>query len=56
MLQLSHELATIQTNVPIDADFTSLVLPNYEPHIIKEIEERGYTLIAKHARSLYTLI
>ncbi|AUS88157.1 5'-3' exonuclease [Lysinibacillus sp. YS11] len=56
MLQLSHELATIQTNVPIDADFTSLVLPTYEPHIFKAIEERGYTLIAKHARSLYSLI
>jgi 5'-3' exonuclease len=56
MLKLSHELATIQTNVPIEADFASLVLPSYEPQIFKEIEERGYTLIAKHARSLYSLI
>jgi len=56
MLKLSHELATIQTDVPIEADLTSLILPNYEPHIFKEIEESGYTLIAKHARSLYSLI
>lgn len=56
MLKLSHELATIQTDVPIEADLSSLVLPNYEPHIFKEIEESGYTLIAKHARSLYSLI
>ncbi|MCT6817814.1 MAG: 5'-3' exonuclease [Lysinibacillus fusiformis] len=56
MLKLSHELATIQTDVPIEADLSSLILPNYEPHIFKEIEESGYTLIAKHARSLYSLI
>ncbi|WP_336637281.1 5'-3' exonuclease [Lysinibacillus fusiformis] len=56
MLKLSHELATIQTDVPIEADLPILVLPNYESHIFKEIEESGYTLIAKHARSLYSLI
>ncbi|MFJ7915375.1 MULTISPECIES: 5'-3' exonuclease H3TH domain-containing protein [unclassified Lysinibacillus] len=56
MLKLSHELATIQTNVPIEAELASLVLPNYEPQMFKEIEERGYTLIAKQARSLYSLI
>ena len=56
MLKLSHELATIQTDVPIEADLSSLILPNYEPHIFKEIEESGFTLIAKHARSLYSLI
>jgi len=56
MLNLSHELATIQTNVSIEADLASLVLPNYEPQTFKEIEQRGYTLIAKQARSLYSLI
>ena len=56
MLKLSHELATIQTNVPIEAELASLVLPNYEPQTFKEIEHHGYTLIAKQARSLYSLI
>lgn len=56
MLKLSHELATIQTNVPIEAELASLVLPNYEPQTFKEIEQHGYTLIAKQARSLYSLI
>jgi len=56
MLKLSHELATIQTNVPIEADFAQLVVPNYEQQTIKAIEQRGYTLIAKQARSLYALI
>ncbi|MFJ7649129.1 5'-3' exonuclease H3TH domain-containing protein [Lysinibacillus sp. NPDC097279] len=56
MLKLSHELATIQTNVPIEADFAQLVVPNYEHQTIKAIEERGFTLIAKQARSLYSLI
>lgn len=56
MLKLSHELATIQTNVPIEADFAQLVVPNYEQQTFKAIEQRGYTLIAKQARSLYALI
>lgn len=56
MLKLSNELATIQTNVPIEADFAQLVVPNYEHQTIKAIEERGFTLIAKQARSLYSLI
>jgi len=56
MLKLSHELATIQTNVPIEADFAQLIVPNYEQQTIKAIEQRGYTLIAKQARSLYALI
>lgn len=56
MLKLSHELATIQTNIPIEADFAQLVVPNYEHQTIKAIEERGFTLIAKQARSLYSLI
>ena len=56
MLKLSHELATIQTNIPIDAELSHLMVPNYEPQLFKEIEERGFTLIAKQARSLYTLI
>ncbi len=56
MLKLSHELATIQTDVPIEADLATLKLPNYEPQMFKEIEQRGYTLIAKQARSLYSLI
>ena len=56
MLKLSHELATIQTNIPIDAEFSHLIVPSYEPQLFKEIEERGFTLIAKQARSLYTLI
>lgn len=55
MLKLSHELATIQTNVQIEADFAHLAVPNYEHQTINAIEERGFTLIAKQARSLYAL-
>ncbi|MGE7093553.1 5'-3' exonuclease [Lysinibacillus sp. NPDC048646] len=56
MLRLSHELAKIQTNVPIEAEFTSLALSGYENHTFKALEERGFTLIAKQARSLYSLM
>lgn len=56
MLRLSHELATIQSNVPIEADFTNLALQNYKHQTFSTLEEQGFTLITKQARSLYSLI
>ena len=56
MLKLSHELATIHTGIPIEADFTNLALQDYEQQTIKALEEQGFTLIAKQARSLYSLV
>lgn len=56
MLKLSHELATIHTGVPIEADFTTLALQDYEQQTFKALEEQGFTLIAKQARSLYSLV
>lgn len=56
MLKLSYELATIHTGVPIEADFTNLALKAYEQQTFKVLEEQGFTLIAKQARSLYPLI
>lgn len=56
MLKLSHELATIHTGVPIEADFANLVLQDYEQQTFKALDEQGFTLIAKQARSLYSLV
>ncbi|MEG0260004.1 MAG: 5'-3' exonuclease [Lysinibacillus sp.] len=56
MLKLSHALATIQTDVPIEAELSSLILSNYENTTIKAIEDQGFSLVAKQARSLYTLV
>ena len=56
MLKLSHELATIHTGVPIEANFANLALQNYEQQTFKVLEEQGFTLIAKQARSLYSLV
>ncbi|GLC89772.1 5'-3' exonuclease [Lysinibacillus piscis] len=56
MLKLSHELATIQTDVAIQTELTNLICAPYEHHTIQAIEQRGFTLIGKQARSLYTLI
>lgn len=56
MLKLSHELATIHTGVPIEADFANLVIQEYEQQTFKALNEKGFTLIAKQARSLYSLV
>lgn len=56
MLKLSHELATIHTGVPIEADLANLVLQDYEQQTFIVLEEQGFTLISKQARSLYSLV
>lgn len=53
MLRLSHKLATIEINQPIDANMDSLAAPMYSQQHFAPIEARGYRLIAKHARSVY---
>lgn len=56
MLKLSHQLATINCDVPIEADFDSLRLIDYEQSTLASLESKGYRLIAKHTRSLYTFL
>lgn len=55
MLRLSHQLARIDTEQPIDAELDALVAPNYSLEHLMPIEQRGYRLISKHARSVYGL-
>jgi len=56
MLKLSHTLATIQRDMQIDAQLEHLVLTDYEQAKFERLEGRGFSLIAKHARSLYALV
>lgn len=53
MLKLSHQLATINCSAPIDAQLESLRVNNYDLSTMTALEEKGYRLITKHARSLY---
>ena len=53
MLKLSHKLATINCEAPIDVQLESLRVNNYELSTMTALEEKGYRLITKHARSLY---
>lgn len=53
MLRLSHQLATIHCDVPIDVELDKLALSAYPPELFEQIEQQGYRLIAKHARSIY---
>ncbi|WP_339172910.1 5'-3' exonuclease [Solibacillus sp. FSL R5-0691] len=53
MLRLSHQLATIDCSASIECDFEALRLTDYKPELFELIEQRGYRLIAKHARAIY---
>lgn len=56
MLKLSKELATIQRQVPIHAQLNELQLVDYEQDNFERLQERGFSLIVKHARSLYSFV
>lgn len=56
MLKLSHQLAKIHCDVPIDADLQELQINDYSTYTINNLEEKGFKLVAKHAKSLYSLI
>ncbi|KGR78202.1 5'-3' exonuclease [Ureibacillus manganicus] len=54
MLKLSHQLATIETGMEIDAHLEELLLEDYSTTRFDELEQRGFRLIVKHAKSLYS--
>lgn len=53
MLRLSHQLAKIHCDATIEAELDTLALSTYTPQLFEQVEQQGYRLIAKHARSLY---
>ena len=53
MLKLSHKLATIEVNQPIEAQLEHLEVPVYSNESLSPIESKGYRLIVKHAKSVY---
>ncbi|SOC41049.1 5'-3' exonuclease [Ureibacillus acetophenoni] len=54
MLKLSYQLATIETGMQIDASLEDLELEDYSTERFEELEQRGFRLIVKHAKSLYS--
>jgi 5'-3' exonuclease len=56
MLQLSLKLATIQRQIPIPADLHDLQIVDYANETFENLEQKGFKLITKHARSLYSLV
>lgn len=56
MLKLSHKLAQIQRETPISTSLNELQLVDYEQETFEKLEGKGYSLIAKHARTLYSLV
>ncbi|RHW36762.1 5'-3' exonuclease [Lysinibacillus yapensis] len=56
MLQLSHQLAKIHRNMAIDTELDQLQLTDYEYGTFEFLESKGFSVIAKHARSLYSFV
>ncbi|TSI07710.1 5'-3' exonuclease [Lysinibacillus sp. BW-2-10] len=56
MLRLSHKLATIHRDMEIRATIHELLLKDYNHATFEHLESKGFRLIAKHARSLYSLV
>lgn len=56
MLKLSHKLAMIHREMPIEDELGELRLMDYSSKTIGELESKGFKLVAKHARSLYSLV
>lgn len=56
ILILSQKLASINLDVPINKSLEELLIPTYSDEMIENIASEGFTLIAKHARSLFTIV
>ncbi|KGR91624.1 5'-3' exonuclease [Ureibacillus massiliensis 4400831 = CIP 108448 = CCUG 49529] len=56
MLKLSHKLATIERNMSINAALDELQVNDYTTERFVELEQRGFRLIVKHAKSLYSFV
>lgn len=55
-LKLSLKLASINLDAPIHSSLEELVVPIYTEELFKNLASQGFTLIAKHARNLYSLV
>lgn len=55
MLKLSHKLAKIQCDIPIQADLQELQINDYTTQAINNLEQKGFKLIVKQVKSLYSL-
>ncbi|MFF3103020.1 5'-3' exonuclease [Viridibacillus arvi] len=53
MLKLSHQLAKIHTEVPIHATIDDLSLPTLTQEKLDQLTMDGYSLISRHAKSLF---
>lgn len=56
MLKLSLQLATIYRDVPIEASLSDLKMNDYQADTFEQLENKGFTLISRHARSLYSFV
>ncbi|WP_042476231.1 5'-3' exonuclease [Bacillus ndiopicus] len=52
MLKLSHQLATINCDAAIEAELNELAIPAFTDEVVSQLENRGFRLITRHARSL----
>lgn len=55
MLRLSKKLATIHCEMDLPIELDQLLVPSYSPHLLQQLEEAGYGITSRYARTLYTI-
>ena len=55
MLRLSKKLATIHCEMDLPIEMDQLLIPTYTHEQLQQLEEAGFGLTSRHARSLYSI-
>ncbi|SUJ15409.1 5'-3' exonuclease [Sporosarcina pasteurii] len=53
MLMLSRKLAEIHCDLEVEASLEEMPIPNYDDNVKQTLEQLGYSLVMRHANSLY---
>uniref|UniRef100_UPI00038101C9 5'-3' exonuclease n=1 Tax=Paenisporosarcina sp. TG20 TaxID=1211706 RepID=UPI00038101C9 len=55
MLLLSKKLATIHCEMELPIELNDLLIPSYSNELLEQLEQAGFGMTSRHARSLYTI-
>ncbi|EPD50583.1 hypothetical protein HMPREF1210_02552 [Paenisporosarcina sp. HGH0030] len=55
MLRLSKRLATIHCEMDLPIELDQLIVPSYSQQLLTQVEEAGYGITSRYARTLYSI-
>lgn len=53
MLEISRKLAEIHCTLDVDTNLEDMIIPGYDEQTEQTLEQLGYSLVIRHAKSLY---